>query len=121
MLRKGSSNKSSIIYCYSGGFAEMKSEPSSPLCYKCSFRRNIPGDAHSECANPEAGGSLGIFALYTLMKTGKTDLLNIQGNAHGIAHGWFAWPLNFDPVWLENCDGFTPLDTAITVEQAAKS
>jgi hypothetical protein len=21
--------------------------------------------------------------------------------------GWFVWPLNFDPVWLENCDGFS--------------
>jgi len=21
---------------------------------------------------------------------------------------WFIWPVNFDPVWLENCDGFEP-------------
>jgi hypothetical protein len=25
---------------------------------------------------------------------------------HGICNGWFIWPINFDPVWLENCDGF---------------
>jgi len=32
--------------------------------------------------------------------------LNIRGNPHGIKRGWFSWPYNFDPVWLENCDGF---------------
>jgi hypothetical protein len=32
--------------------------------------------------------------------------LHIQGNAHGIRHGWFCWPANFDPIWLDNCDGF---------------
>jgi hypothetical protein len=21
-------------------------------------------------------------------------------------NGWFCWPFNFDPVWLEACDGF---------------
>jgi len=38
------------------------------------------------------------------MKTG----LNVKGHPHGIKNGWFIWPFNFDPVWLENCDGFTP-------------
>lgn len=33
--------------------------------------------------------------------------LNIKANAHGIMSGWFNWPWNFDPVWLENCNGFT--------------
>ena len=32
--------------------------------------------------------------------------LNIEGNEHGIRSGWFNWPFNFDPIWLENCDGF---------------
>jgi hypothetical protein len=34
--------------------------------------------------------------------------LGIRGNPHGIRKGWFNWPWNFDPVWLDNCDGFTP-------------
>ena len=34
--------------------------------------------------------------------------LNVTGSPHGIAHGWFNWPFNFDPVWLERCDGFSP-------------
>jgi hypothetical protein len=34
--------------------------------------------------------------------------LAIKGNDHGIRSGWFMWPVNFDPVWLENCNGFSP-------------
>jgi hypothetical protein len=34
--------------------------------------------------------------------------LNVQADAHGVRSGWFNWPANFDPVWLVNCDGYTP-------------
>lgn len=30
----------------------------------------------------------------------------IRGNPQGIRRGWFNWPFNFDPVWLESCNGF---------------
>ena len=39
-----------------------------------------------------------------------TRALNIRAAARGIAGGWFVWPVNFDPVWLENCDGFQPVE-----------
>lgn len=29
---------------------------------------------------------------------------------HGVAHGWFNWPWNFDPVWLVACEGFEAKD-----------
>ena len=32
--------------------------------------------------------------------------ISVTGNEHGIRNGWFAWPFNFDPVWLDACDGF---------------
>jgi hypothetical protein len=32
--------------------------------------------------------------------------LNVTGDATGIRHGWFMWPMHFDPVWLQSCDGF---------------
>jgi len=54
-------------------------------CYKCIHRRTIPGDYHSRCEKKDA---------------------NVKGNEHGRRHGWFFWPFNFDPVWLEKCDGF---------------
>ena len=57
-------------------------------CYKCKYRGTIPGDCHSKCNHP------------------KPQSCNIKGNKHGISSGWFMWPWNFDPVWLENCNGF---------------
>jgi len=56
------------------------------ICYRCVHRLDIPGDAHSRCNNHAA---------------------NVTGSRHGIEHGWFMWPLNFDPVWLDFCDGFS--------------
>jgi len=38
----------------------------------------------------------------------STKELNIRANPHGVKNGWFNFPLNFDPRWLENCDGFQP-------------
>jgi hypothetical protein len=32
--------------------------------------------------------------------------LNIVGHPTGIKRGWFMWPANFDPTWLQNCNGF---------------
>lgn len=32
----------------------------------------------------------------------------VVGNPHGVRNGWFMHPMNFDPVWLESCSGFTP-------------
>jgi hypothetical protein len=55
-------------------------------CYKCVHRLEIPGNAHTRCNNHNA---------------------KVSGSEHGIRKGWFAWPLNFDPVWLESCNGFS--------------
>ena len=56
-----------------------------PNCYECKYRNEIPGDCHSTCQNDQA---------------------KVTGNKHGIRNGWFLWPWNFDPIWLESCDGF---------------
>jgi hypothetical protein len=60
---------------------------SAPNCYDCVHRRDVPGDAHSACANHAAV---------------------VTGDRHGVREGWFFWPINFDPVWLRSCDGFAP-------------
>lgn len=95
----------------------VKSLPSQPLCYRCIYRRDVPGSAHSGCVHPKAGGNdPGLSALAILASVGRmspvadvvgADALNISANPHGIRNGWFNWPFNFDPVWLANCDGFT--------------
>lgn len=56
-------------------------------CYDCKFRQDIPESAHSCCMN-------------------RSNSLIVRGDAYGMRHGWFAWPINFDPVWLRECNGF---------------
>jgi hypothetical protein len=40
--------------------------------------------------------------------------LDIRAEKHGVVSGWFMWPVNFDPIWLRNCNGFTPKDSGET-------
>ena len=65
--------------------AVSKGENMSAKCYDCIHRRNLPGDAHSRCAN---------------------ILATVIGDDHGIKNGWFFHPFNFDPIWLKYCDGY---------------
>lgn len=75
-----------------------------PICYKCVYRRHIPGDHHTCCAYP--GTITGLFDFFSLKNFELAQKLNISANPHGVKNGWFLWPINFDPIWLENCDGF---------------
>jgi hypothetical protein len=86
----------------------MKSEPQSPLCYTCKFRENVLGDAHSCCKHPSVRDEpiLTLIAILAGRVSVNAKALNIKGNPHGIQHGWFFWPSTFDPIWLENCDGY---------------
>ena len=81
-----------------------------PKCYKCEYRGDIPGDAHSCCEHPKikedpTATFFGIMGIGGGSRWAADDL-NIRANPHGVKKGWFSWPVNFDPVWLENCDGF---------------
>ena len=85
-----------------------------PNCYQCIYRGEVPGDAHSCCNHPIArktprGELLALLKgrMAPIMGSGA-DALGIKANPHGIRRGWFNWPYNFDPTWLESCDGFTP-------------
>ena len=64
---------------------EQRPGKDKPDCYKCKYRREIPGDAHSKCMNKKA---------------------DVVGYFHGAKQGWFWWPYNFDPTWLVSCNGF---------------
>jgi hypothetical protein len=85
-----------------------------PDCYKCIYRGELAGDAHSCCKHPKVieaektnGADLiGLLALLGVGVMANIKGIKVKGNNHGIKHGWFAWPFNFDPVWLEECDGF---------------
>jgi hypothetical protein len=49
-----------------------------------------------------AGGSA-----ETVPTSNLQEAMGITANPHGIRNGWFNWPWNFDPVWLETCSGFS--------------
>ena len=87
-----------------------------PNCYECKYRRSLAGDCHSSCAHPKANGGdnplmalMAIFAsvgrVAPVMGEGAKGL-NVKFSEWGIKQGWCNFPWNFDPVWLESCDGF---------------
>lgn len=79
----------------------------TPKCYGCKWRKDIPGDAHSECTHPLSQGEARLCAIMGAMR-GRVishPKLAIRANPAGVEGGWFMWPMNFDPTWLENCDG----------------
>jgi hypothetical protein len=48
-------------------------------CETCKHMRPSAGGCHISCASPDP---------------------DVTGKPHGIAHGWFNYPLDFDPVWM---------------------
>jgi len=74
-------------------------------CYQCKHRGNVAGSRHSSCQYP--GNETDLFAIFNEANKINARKLQIQAHKHGILNGWFMWPIDFDPVWLLNCDGFS--------------
>jgi len=56
-------------------------------CWSCDHMRAIPGDTHIVCAKPDPA---------------------MTGDSHGVARGWFGYPLCFDPLWKTKlCNNYT--------------
>ena len=74
-------------------------------CYKCPYREQVPGSAHSKCKVLTNGAIAFAFAMK--VASGEfTGMDNNEGQAlkfdpHGVKNGWCFWPINFDPVWVE--------------------
>ena len=47
-------------------------------CWDCKHKRDVPGNCHIECANPDP---------------------EMTGHEHGKKNGWFYYPRLFDPTW----------------------
>ena len=97
-----------------------------PNCWHCVHRGTVPGSAHSSCLHPatkatrsepfmQLAGMVGkrggpeLAAMASQFGKGPESAarqLNIKGAAQGVRMGWFVWPVNFDPTWLESCNGF---------------
>ena len=42
-----------------------------------------------------------------ILNSSISPISDIRGSEHGRKNGWFHWPFNFDPIWLEACKGYT--------------
>lgn len=60
-------------------------------CYTCVYRGELPWDTHSYCKHP------------------SRKSLKVKGDPVGIRGGWFNWPYNFEPIWLEECNGYSKI------------
>ena len=89
-------------------------------CWSCKWKGEVPGSAHVRCMHPklapfyealdknpmlELGLMLGSVGRGPKLVTGENPL-NVRGDPDGIRNNWFNWPYEFDPTWLENCDGY---------------
>ena len=87
-----------------------------PNCYECKYIGSVPGSAHNSCHHPTVKANklsplsevMAILGVPTLEMVKPSIELNVTGDAHGVSKGWFMWPVNYDPVWLLTCNGFTP-------------
>jgi len=55
----------------------------------CAHLRDCVGSAHKRCNCFEA---------------------KVIASAWGVSQNWCNWPLNFDPIWIEECDSFSDDD-----------
>lgn len=85
-----------------------------PLCYQCIHRQTAVGSAHTKCLHPGARGVqeeaekdpiTALRAMFGVPTPPADPSLKVVGDERGIASGWFAWPEDFDPVWLVSCSG----------------
>ena len=74
-------------------------------CHECIHRRLVPGDSHSACEHPNVSGQKAFFQMMNIV-TGLPLANGVRLNEHGVRNGWCDFPLNFDPLWIDNCDGF---------------
>ena len=87
-------------------------------CYKCIHRGSVPGSAYSSClVLKKAINPTDLFVFEELLASHqailevtnseteeKIPLVNM--NPHGVKNGLANWPLDFDPVWINDCISF---------------
>ena len=92
------------------------------ICNNCRHRGTVPNSVHSSCHHPLATEIISNSGLlFSMMKsiTGDSELgytgdLEIElkkgYEGYAIDSGYFIWPINFDPGWIENCNGYKEVE-----------
>ena len=88
-------------------------------CENCIYRGEVPNSIHSSCNHPVAINIISDSdSLFRMMEciTGESRLgytgslrLKLKENYedYALGMGYFIFPINFDPLWIERCEGFT--------------
>lgn len=93
------------------GAAQGAVETMRDACFGCAHRRPLARPSRSKCRHPLTARVHAAPVAAIIERTGAAlpvDIIGISvvGDPHAIEMGWFAWPINFDPLWLVSCDGF---------------
>lgn len=84
-------------------------------CYQCKHRGDVVGSAHSKCLHPipETEKLKPLLMLQAITRPTEPLACILDGigvcltavrlNEHGVKNGWALWPVDFDPVWVEEC------------------
>ena len=88
-------------------------------CYACKWIGECAGTVHKCCKHPDLEGATndplaGMMAMFASVGRAAPQIdiqaistkFQIDANYHGIKRGWFNWPWNFDPLWLNNCNAW---------------
>ena len=86
---------------------EMASVEDKARCSVCVYKRNVPGNAHIQCA----------FDWLKALKSGHVNMLPL-GNGYGIGQGWYMFPVLYDPIWqVMKCQAFnTVIDDRFSLD-----
>lgn len=92
-------------------------------CWNCVHHATMPGSCHLQCRHPKCGQDLAnplsnIMAIFASVGRVQPRIsmaaieLGIEINPTGIKGGWANWPWNFDPRWIETCNGYEERSTS---------
>ena len=83
-------------------------------CYDCKFRGPVAGSGHSCCNIVPVHQQFQLYLAYlqgkqlmVIRKPGEDPIPALKLDPHGVKKGWAMWPINFDPVWVSECQFFT--------------
>lgn len=79
----------------------------NPDCRKCMYSNSLYRFQHICCTHP-------MLSMRDVTIGRVWRRLSLVANDNGLRNGWFAWPFNFDPFWLENCDGFSERPSSVS-------
>lgn len=93
-------------------------------CSKCKHKGAVVTGSSHHISCRLVGYFAKQMVVYNLYRSGRQFVVTdkttgeqkplIVLNPHGVRNGWCDWPLQFDPIWIESCVGYTEVDKTLT-------